>query len=336
MKNKFCLYLFVLIMSGVNSINSQKIENIKIKENDEYAWHLSFRDIFGTYNKTILFRTQDFSGISEFPRMADQYYVLDSDSNKIDDISFRDSNYVPLAFLNNDTIVLKFSPKNEWIFFSKSQNKYIDEVPKSLKAFLEIIPPGIDENKYVIKFEKSLDKMLLFENSYTPILGIYNYNKCKGVVEKQDFNIGKFCKDCAILNAYWINSTQLILVLFNSETQLYNYCSYDIVNNQIVKMDFFDKDCLLDDVFGNYCLVRIIDSKPYQAAIYEIDIKSMKFILKYQIFAKVSDYNPLYRLGFVSPSKIARMTTSEFDYTSFEPYLNQIKNLIDISVVEID
>ncbi len=330
-RNYLCIMMFLFFS---NSLNSQSFENLKMEEDKKYESHLLFRNTFGTFNSTLLVFNQQFSYL--YPGIKDKYYVLYADSSKINDLSFQDSNYLPLAFLNNDTIVLKSKQYNDWIFFSVSKNEYIKNIPENLKALLEKIPPRIDRDEYFCKFEKSLDKMILFSTFYSPVFEIYSYNYDSNIVEKKEFNIEKICKYCAILNAYWINSNQLILVLFNNRTEAYTYYFYNVTNNKTVKMDFFNDYCFLDDYFDNYCIVSFSDSRPYQAGIYFIDINTMKLHQKYKIFANINQFNPLYRLGFISPTKIARMTTTSADFASFEPYLNYIKNLIDIRIEQTD
>ena len=156
------------------------------------------------------------------------------------------------------------------------------------------------------------------------------------MVEKKEFNFDEFCNSCAIVNAYWVTSNHLLMNLFNSETQTHTHCFYNIMNDKIDRISFPDNGRILDDSYGNYCLVSFPSSTPYQAAIYEMDVMSMEFTMRHKIYAKRTDDNPVYRLGFVFPSKIARMTIVDFDFTSFSPFLNQVFNLIDIRIERVD
>jgi hypothetical protein len=271
--------------------------------------------------------------------MADKYYVLDADSNKINDLFFQDTTYMPLAFINNDTIVLRDVQTNDWLFFSESQNKYIKNIPKNLKALLEKIPTGIDKDEYFCRFEKSLNQMILFAstNNDSAVLDIYFYNYDKNIVEKQEINIDNLCKDCGTLNAYWISSNQILLTLILHSNAPLIYCVYNTTNRKLTKMKFFNDYYSLEDCFDNYCLIHFGDSRPYQAAIYKLDTTSMKLSPVYQIYAEIRNFNPLGRLGFVSPTKIARMTNYGDDFLSFQPYLNQItQNFYEIRIEKVE
>ena len=333
MKNRLYLYLIVTFLLLPIVTYSQIFDNLKIEGNDQYACDLSFRNIFGTFNKTLLFPIREYtkpSGGIELPRRTGKYYVLDADSNKIYIINFQDTTYIPLAFINNDTIVLKDQRQNDWLFFSESQNKHIKDIPKNLKALLEQIPSGIDTDDYFCRFEKSLNKMILYSTHYNPFFEIYYYNYEKDIVEKKECNIDKICKDCATIDAHWLNSNQLIVTLVRNMNEPYIYCIYNTINHQLVKMNFFNDSYLLSDCFDNYCLMQFGNSRPYSAAIYKIDTNSMKLTPIYQIYAEKGALNHMYRLGFVSPTKIARMSSTEPDFTSFEPMYNQIGNLFEI------
>jgi hypothetical protein len=330
MKNRI-LHIIITFLFVSNAVYSQDFEILKIKENDKYANNLLFRNIFGTFNKTLLFRNQAYSpNGTKFPRMDNKYYILDADANKINDVDFLDSNYLPLAFLNNDTLILKTVQENNWLFFSISQKKYINDIPKKLKVLLENIPHDINRNKYICKFTEMQDAMVVCSDEYnTPSnFTIYRYNYDS--VVKQVYDISYFCKYYVIVNVYWVDANNLLFILF-SPIKESKYCLYNVKNQKITELKLPEKYAELDDYYNGLFLMRVW-SKPYKAAIYDFDIKTLKFTLKHKIYAETKEYNPLYRLGFVSPAKIARMTTSAAVFTEFEIYLNQMQNLIDIKI----
>ena len=335
------LYTIVAFLLISNAVYSQTFDNLKIEE-DKYAYgdisRFYFRNIFGTFNKTILLVAGKYSWVpSNVPRKIGKYYVLDANSNKINEIFLQDTNYVPLAFLNNDTIVLRDKKENDWLFFSESQNKYIKDIPKSLKALLEKIPLGIDKDEYICKFTETQDAMILCVNGGSESLyfTIYSYNYNKDSVEKQDHDISRFCEQFdVIVNVYWVDSNNLLFILFNP-VKGDTYCLYNIKSKKNTKIKLPEKYAGLDDYYNGYFLMQVV-SKPYQAAIYDFDIKTLQFTLKYKIYAEKGQYNYLYRLGFVSPTKIARMVGSAADFTSFSPIYNQIFNLFEIKFEKVD
>jgi hypothetical protein len=327
--NKVILIILLLLLI-LNNIQSQCFEYLNINSTETYSF-MFFRNNFGTFNKTILFHSQSLHSTgTKYSRMNDKYYILNADSNRINEINFQDSTYIPFAFLNNDTIVIRVTTSNEWIYFSYSQNKYIFDIPDSIKYLLRKVPIEIDKDEYNCKFDKSLNKMFVVDKTdYNSNLEIYSYNKHFDTVERKVFNFDKFYNHSSIIDAYWISTSQILLILINRNKQEYVYCVYNITNDNITKINYFNKYSILDDCFDNQCLVRHSDKRSYQAAIYEIDLKTLNHKLKYKIFEKYEFYEHSYRIGFVSPLKLARMSNIEWDMNSFSVLLNQSRNYID-------
>lgn len=326
--NKFLL--FILFLFILNNSYSQSFEFLKIDDEKDYGKHLLFRNVFGTYEKAVLFNSQayvkkDFSGLKNI------YYVLDVPLNSIKDFTL-DTSYLPLSFLNNDTIVLRNIQNENHILYSFSQKKFIYDIDKSLCMLLRLVPKGIDSGYYLCKFNAERNRLFFikpeFNSKYKSSFILCNYNISKDTIEQQTIDLNNFNKTHMINNIFWVDSSRLLIHLFHPQMKEI-CCIYQIDNKKITVLKLPD-NMFFEDYCNGYCILAAVNG--YNAGIYHFDVNKSQFVLKHRIVSEGGKNDYLDILGFVSPSKIARMGAAPY---KIDMDLNQKKNLFDISVIYV-
>ncbi|MBI4645972.1 MAG: hypothetical protein HY738_05090 [Bacteroidia bacterium] len=159
--------------------------------------------------------------------------------------------------------------------------------------------------------EEELDffKIYIFENN---------------VLLERKIESDHYCKSWKFLDVSWIDNDNLLLFLAKPIERGITYDQK--VYNKIINLILPKKNYIFDDYYNGFCLIRTGGSPP--AYIYKLYLDQGKVYLKksHQINAETGVNNPLYELGFVSKSKIARITNVEAEKGFFSLFLNMTQN----------
>ena len=344
------ILIFVILFTGAHSQNFKQIV-IKKDSIATYIAEISTTrrlNAFGNFRYN-LFLTVAENTDKEKDDKYRNYYVspfkegnnfglftlLDTETGKFEFLNINYKNYLPISFLNNDTLVIKLKTENAFKGYRVSDQTIVTLLT-NIQELLNKVPEYYEN--YRFKVNNAHEKMVLLSEKEEELdfLKIYFFEN--NVLLERKIESKYYCKSWKFLDISWIDNDNLLLFLAKPMEKGIEFSQkiYNIREDKITDLILPKKDYILDDYYNGFCLIRTEGTPP--AYIYRLCIDHGKAIFRksHQINAEIGINNPLYELGFVSESKIARITDVEAEKGFFSIFLNlEHNNYLKIEISEI-
>jgi hypothetical protein len=342
---RYCILIIFLISISIfsESTYSQKFNQLTIDENLAAKYLSSLPgterrlNAFGNFRYNLLLTCdENFTRIinSQFKENwikneinNESYWlfsVLDAKTGTVDLLKIDYQKYTPVSFLNNDTLVLKLNDENKYIGCCYSDFTQFS-LDKAKERLLTSIPSNYN-NSFRFKVNTSFDKMILLKEDKLESLNIYIFQEDSLIVKVIESDV--FFRDWKFLDFFWVDDEHILFFLSQPIERGINYCQkiYNIQNDKIIDLIIPDKDYQMDDYYNGFCLVRTGKEPP--AYIYKLDLINDSIALSIDSMIEVEQEigEPLYELGFVTESTIARITNIEGEKGFFSLILNLRRN----------
>jgi len=319
------------------SCKGQSYHCLNIKEFDRYPPEILFNNCFGNLDRCLLFAYQDcdykvYSSSDSIRTHRDTYYVLDVLNAKIQDFDEVSKLGTPLAFINNDSLVIKRSTDNNWIYYSMKTGLCSLIQSPSLILLLYRIPDTIYQGGTICYFNPTTNRMLTFNRfEESTILSVYSCTN--GDIDTLRINVDTIAKQSkqVLYEARWLNDTSILLFTIKDIMSECKYFIFQVQDNMIlpVSTHTLGKGYEIEDSFENRCIV----SSANERLLCEINPQTGNVfpLGKFEIIDNAGC--PSCRMAMISPEIIAFMTTTQLDYHSFEPYLNYCKTSVTFTPI---
>jgi len=340
LKRFFLSLITICIFS--ESIYSQEFRQLIIEDNlaTEYLSHIPRNErrlnAFGNFRYNLLLSYDENSTRVENRQYnwiksdidKETYWlfsVLEAEKGTINFLNMDLHKFYPISFLNDDTLILKHNDADKYIGYRFSDSTFVD-LNKNLEKLLFYIPSDY-YFKYRFKINNSNDKMLLFKEDDLITLKVFIVQNDDVVV--RDIVTDVYFVDWKFLDFFWIDNENILLFLTKPVDRGISYSQkiFNISNDKIINLPNPGKGYQIDDYCNGYCLIRT--GKKPQAYVYKLEfVKGCPTLCaSYQIEVKEEIYNPLFEIGFVSKSTLARITNIEAEKGFFSILLNLNSNM---------
>lgn len=286
--------LLSLLFISSTICHAQDFRPLEMLKGAKYCKYMKSSRIFFRETNNLLFSCSRGSG----------YFFFDT-TGTIHPITIEDE-FVPISFFSGDTLLVRHSPTNQYLFYDINQQEYTDIGQPPFLSLLTVISQE-DFNGMVL--DSTLTSGIWWNDTALFVVSLNT-----DISHKTETNV-ILCvhNDSHITGVFPFSDKYVFINIFDVPRMAEHTCIFSLDERCIA-----DSNCgfLVNDCRGNSCIAW----RDGECAIWKVD-KTASFILKIR---DISAYTTLHgRLGFVSQNIIAWYTREACDYSTFEPILNQ-------------
>lgn len=214
--------------------------------------------------------------------------------------------FVPISFFTGDALIVRHGSSNQYLLYDITQQEVSDLGQPALLSILNEIP---QERCNGMVLNRTFTDGIWWNDSALFLVS-YKADISRKRGKEAIFHAPK---ECHITNAFLFSDKYVFINIIDVPMINEYTCVFDLEKGCVTK-----QNCgfLVNDCRGNYCIAWINGG----CAIWQVDEKASLACKIQDITASTGLYG---RLGFVSQNTIAWYTREDYDYSTFEPILNQ-------------